>query len=688
MKKTPAFAGFPLTKPQAPLVRKILLKSQRGLFCAFAGGLLVFQSRAEESSSSLADLTIEQLMNESVTSVSRKETLLNESPTAISVITGDDIRRLGITSIPEALRLVPGLDVARVGASQWAISSRGFNLPYANKLLVMMDGRSVYTPSFGGVIWDAQDMMLEDLDQIEVIRGPGATLWGANAVNGVINITSKSAKDTQGFLGSTTFGTEDQPGAGLRYGGAVGADLHYRVYVKGFNRDGLVDSAGNETPDAWDSLRGGFRVDWEPNGEDLVTLQGDYYSLDTGGTLTVPVLAAPYSRTRVVDGSHEGGNLLARWTRTFSENSRLSLQAYYDHFRNDSGLAVERRDTADIQLEHRFPINTRNDIVWGLGYRFTTDDFVNSEILSFSPTNADLNLFSAFIQDEITVAPDRLRLILGSKFEHNDFTGFEVQPGLRLLWTPTDKQTVWAAASRAVSTPSRFDRGGRLNISAFEPPGGPVISTGYVGNPSFVSESLYAYELGYRIKPAENLSFDLTGFYNVYDDATGSVVGKPTFDADPAPHLEVPIYSYNAESGHTFGAEASIQWMPRDWWRLTANYSWLEARMKPAGLLTRGSPQQQVSLRSYVTLPWDLEFNSFASYVDQIDTLNNLGSTTAIPAYLRVDAGLIWHANDFLEVGLWGQNLLDKQHPEFSGTNSSVLTEIPRSAALKLTWRF
>lgn len=684
MKQTAAVAGFAKEKPPAVLARKILLKSCPGLACVFAGGVLASQARAE----SLADLTIEQLMNESVTSVSRKETLLNESPSAISVITGDDIRRLGITSIPEALRLVPGLDVARVSANQWAISSRGFNLQYANKLLVMMDGRSVYTPAFGGVIWDARDMMLEDLERIEVIRGPGATLWGANAVNGVINITSKNAKDTQGFLGSTTFGTEDQPAVGLRYGGAVGADLHYRVYAKGFNRDGMVDSAGNETPDAWESFRGGFRADWQASAEDLVTLQGDYYSLDTGGILTVPILEAPFSRTTVVDGSHRGGNLLGRWTRTFSESSRMSLQAYYDHYRNDSGLAPETRDTADIQFEHRFPINSWNDIVWGLGYRFTTDEFEHSEVISFTPASADLNLYSAFIQDEITMIPDRLRLILGSKFEHNDYTGFEIQPGLRLLWTPTDRQTVWAAASRAVSTPSRFDRGGKLNLSAFQPPASPVIMTSYVGNPQFVSESLYAFELGYRIKPADNLSFDLTGFYNVYDDAVGSVVGKPSFEADPTPHLEVPIYSANTESGETFGAEASIQWMPEDWWRLTANYSWLESRMGPVGLLSRGSPEQQVSLRSYVTLPWDLEFNSFASFVDQIDTLNQRGTTTAIPAYLRVDAGLIWQANESLEIGLWGYNLLDKQHPEFTSTNSNVLVEIPRSAALKLTWRF
>ena len=684
MKRTAVFAGLGTKQPLAGAPRRIPFKSCRGLPCVFLGGLLASQASAE----SLADLPIEQLMNESVTSASRKETLLNQAPTAISVITGDDIRRLGITSIPEALRLVPGLDVARVSANQWAISSRGFNLQYANKLLVMMDGRSVYTPSFGGVIWDAQDMMLEDLDRIEVIRGPGATLWGANAVNGVINITSKNAKDTQGFLGSTSFGTEDQPSVNLRYGGALGADLHYRVYAKGFNRDGLVDSAGNDTPGAWDSLRGGFRVDWQPNGEDLVTLQGDYYSIDTGGTVTVPVLAAPFSRTSETDGSSKGGNLLGRWTRTLSEDSQFSIQAYYDHFENDPGLTAETRDTGDIQFEHRFPLNTRNDIVWGLGYRFTTDEFENSETLSFSPASADLNLYSAFIQDEITLVPDRLRLILGSKFEHNDFTGFEVQPGLRLLWTPTDKQTVWAAASRAVSTPSRFDRGGRLATSAFQPPASPVVTTSFVGTPGFGSESLYAYELGYRIKPAENLSFDLTGFYNVYDDATGSVVGKPAFETDPSPHLEVPIYSYNSESGHTFGAEASVQWLPREWWRLTANYSWLEARMEPSGLLTRGSPEQQVSLRSYITLPWNLEFNSFASYVDQIDTLNNRGTTTAIPAYVRVDAGLIWRASESLEVGLWGQNLLDKQHPEFTSTNSSVLVQVPRSAAVKLTWRY
>lgn len=656
--------------------------------CTVACWLLVSLARAEEAPYSLADLTIEELMNESVTSVSKKETSLDLSPAAISVITGDDIRRLGITSIPEALRLVPGLDVARVGGNEWAISSRGFNLQFANKLLVMMDGRSVYTPSFGGVFWDAQDMVLEDLDSIEVIRGPGATLWGANAVNGVINITSKNAKDTQGMLASAAFGMEEQPGVSLRYGGAIGSDLHYRVYVKGFNRDGLVDPSGNSAPDDWSSLRGGFRADWEPSGEDLVTIQGDYYSMNTRGNITLPLFTPPFSQTLAEDKLSRGGNLLGRWTRTLSDESQLSLQAYFDHFRHDGGLAVETRDTADIQLEHRFPLGSWNDIVWGLGYRFTTDEFINSSALTFTPGSEELKLYTAFAQDEITVVRDRLRLILGSKFEHNDYTGWEIQPGARLLWTPTDRQTAWASASYAAGTPSRVYRSGQLVLGVDQAPGGPVIETAYVGNSNVISETLLAYELGYRVAPAPNLSLDLAAFYNVYDNLMGVLPGSPQSEGAPVPHLIVPLNFANSISGDTYGAEASVQWKPMDRWRLTANYSWLHMNVGLDGTASDGSPQQQVSLRSYLDLPGDLEFNAFASWVDGIKSLGQSGATTEIPAYLRVDAGFVWHPDPSLEIGIWGQNLLDDQHPEFASQGTTGITEIPRSLVGKITWRF
>jgi len=640
------------------------------------------------SSTSLADLTIEQLMNESVTSVSKKAISLDLSPAAISIVTPEDLRRLGLTTLPEALRLVPGLNVARVGADQWAVSSRGFNTQYANKLLVLMDGRSIYTPAFGGVFWNAQDTMLEDLERIEVIRGPGATLWGANAVNGVINLTSKHSKDTQGLLASTTFGTEDQPGVSLRYGGAVGPDLHYRAYVKYFNRAGLVDAGGNETPDAWDSIRGGFRADWEPSREDLVTLQGDYYSLHTGGNLTTPLLVAPFSATYPTDNQSHGGNVLGRWTHTFSEKSQLSLQAYFDGYHYHVGRGAEARETADIQLEDRFALGGWNDIVWGLGYRFTTDQFTAGPQVSFNPASTDLNLYTAFVQDEVTLVPGRLRLTLGSKFEHNDYTGWEIQPSARLLWTPVAAQTVWASASRAVGTPARVFRSGRVSVAAFQPPASPVVETALFGNANVVSESVDAYEIGYRIEPARNLSLDLVAFYNVYDHLSSATAGAARLEATPSPHVLVPIDFGSSEAGDTYGAEASIQWKPLDRWRLTANYSWLQADLHPSGNVAKGSPQQQVSLRSYLDLPGHLELNGFASYVDRVAFVNTAGTATAIPAYLRVDVGVVWHPRPNLEVGVWGQNLLDNQHPEAGNLNTSGITEIPRSVFGKITIRF
>jgi iron complex outermembrane receptor protein len=639
-------------------------------------------------SPALADLTIEELMNEPVTSVGKKETSLDRSPAAITVVTGDDVRRLGLTSIPEALRLVPGLDVARINASQWAISSRGFNQQYSNKLLVLMDGRSVYTPSFGGVFWDAQDLVLEDLDRIEVIRGPGATLWGANAVNGVINITSKNSKDTQGWLASTSFGTEDQPSVSLRYGGPMTDNLHYRAYLKYFNRDAFVNPRGEETPDSWDSIRGGFRTDWEPSGDDLFTLQGDYYTLRTGEYLTTPLLAPPFNQTTESDNTAKGGNVLGRWTRTFSDKSQVSLQAYFDTFRREAIGIVESRDTADVQLEHRFPLWQRNDVVWGMGYRFTSDEFKNSPAVIWEPSRADLNLYTAFIQDEITIVPDRLQLTLGSKFEHNDYTGWEIQPSARLLWTPTDRQTIWAAVSHAAGTPSRIYRGGRVDRSAFQDPFGPVVKTVIAGNSRVVSETLDAYELGYRVEPTANLSIDLTAFYNVYDNIIGVSPGEPLLADGAVPHLVVPLDFTNSVSGRTYGLEASVQWKPTDRWRLTANYSWLQMDLEPASSLEKSSPQQQVSLRSYLNLPWNLEFNSFASFVDRIESMNQSDKTVSIPSYLRVDAGIVWRPNELLEVGIWGQNLLDNQHPETSSQNNIEITEIPRSIVGKVTLRF
>ncbi|MBC8125665.1 MAG: TonB-dependent receptor plug domain-containing protein, partial [Gloeobacteraceae cyanobacterium ES-bin-144] len=476
---------------------------------------------------SLADLSMEQLMNESVTSVSKKQTKLSDAAAAISIVTADDIERLGITTIPEALRLVPGLDVAQMDASRWAISSRGFNFGYANKLLVLMDGRSLYSPAFGGVQWGLQDMMLEDLDRIEVIRGPGATLWGANAVNGVINITSKSSKDTQGMLVSTALGSDEQPLTSIRYGGEVNPQLHYRMYLKYFNRDDFSLQSGGSAGDGWDGMRGGFRTDWEASVRDLVTLQGDFYSMASGENVTLPQFTPPFSTDQKVNSDSYGGNLLGRWTRTLSETSHLSLQAYFDYFRTYNGLTRETRRTGDIEGEYRFAVGSRHDLIWGMGYRFTTDDFNSTPITTWDPASRDLHLFNTFLQDEITLIPDRLRFTLGSKLEHNDYTGWEIQPSARLLWTPHKQHSVWASVSHAVANPTRASREGTVvGIVFHRDPAGLPFQSALVGNDNLVSEELDAFELGYRVEVTPELSFDLATFYNKYDNLVGVIRGS------------------------------------------------------------------------------------------------------------------------------------------------------------------
>ncbi len=627
-------------------------------------------------SAALADLSLEELMNESVTSVSKKATRLDESPAAITVISNDDIRRLGITSIPEALRLVPGMDVARITANRWAVSARGFNTEFAGKLLVLIDGRSVYNPSFSGVFWDAQDLVLEDLDRIEVIRGPGAALWGANAVNGVVNIITKGAKETQGMLFSSVVGTEEQPSTSLRYGGQLGPHLFYRAYLKYFNRAGFVDSEGRDAHDAWNSARGGFRLDWEPFKTDSVTLQGDYYRSEIGGRFVVAELTPPFSKVLDRTSSNMGANVLGRWTHRFSESSQLTIQSFYDHSTHQT-VASEINDVADLDIQHRFALGSRNDIVWGLGYRHSVNEIPRSSILLVTPRRRAFNLYTAFLQDQITLVSKRLSLILGSKFEHNDYTGFEIQPNGRLLWTPDDKQTFWAGVSRAVRTPSRVETTRRYSLAAFQPsPFAPPVEVVSFGNPGQTSEIVLSYELGYRVRPVRQLSLDLAAFYNVYDrliDPNG-IPGELRFEGD---RFVQPINGGNTQSGESYGVELSVQWKVTERWRLISDYSWLKLQLRPEEIEEKGSPQQQFRLRSYL--------DRSVAYVDRI-VENTTGQ--AIPAYVRADIGLVWRPRENLEVGIWGQNLLDNRHPEFGDIFASSPVEVPRSVLGRITWRF
>jgi iron complex outermembrane recepter protein len=629
-----------------------------------------------------AELSIEELMNESVSSVSKREMKLNESPAAIAVVTQEDIRRLGSATIAEALRWVPGMNVARSSSGQWAISARGFNSQFSNKLLVLMDGRTIYNPAFGGVFWDLQETAMEDIERIEVIRGPGATLWGANAVNGVINIITKNAKDTQGGLVSGLTGTEERAGGTIRYGGQIGANAHYRAYLKYFNRDHFMDSEGRSTPDDWDGLRGGFRLDWKPTVKDALTLQGDYYRSHNGETRTDVRLDSPTIRSVDERYRNTGGNVLGRWTHTFSDASELSIQGFYDHFRHGLAGVYETRDTWDLEMQHRFALGSRHQIIWGAGYRQTSDQFSASRQITFDPASREDELFTAFIQDEVALIPEKLSLIVGSKFEHNDYTGFEVQPGARLRWTPTKHHTVWGSVSRAVRTPARTDSDIQFlgNVTP-GPMSLPIFQT-FQGNSRLRSEEVIAYEAGYRVEATRQLAIDLALFYNEYDGIVSFVPGTPVLKGGwAAPYLDLPLTATNAVSGQTYGAELAVQWRVNDRWRVAADYSWLQMHLSPDTGTEGDSPQQQVRVRSYLQLPWNLEFNAACAYVDELPAQN-------VPAFVRLDLGLAWHPSPSLEVGIWGQNLLDEGHVEFTNFTTTRRTEIPRSVQLKVTWRF
>lgn len=622
-------------------------------------------------------MSLEQLMNLDVTSVSKEPEPYGRAPAAIEIITQDEIRRSGASSIPEALRLANNLNVAQKNSHDWGISARGFNTDLANKLLVLMDGRTLYTPLYSGVFWDVQDYLLEDIDRIEVISGPGGTLWGANAVNGVINITTKSAKDTQGLFAEAGGGTWLQDFVGLRYGGAVSSNVFFRVYGKYFDRDDEVFPNGDDASDSWRMGRGGFRIDMEASPQNLFTLQGDIYS----GDENVP----SGGNTRV-----SGGNVLGRWSHTFSGESDMSLQLYYDRthlnkpvtanaFGAPAGQLADDLDTYDLDFQHRFGLGARNHIVWGLGYRFTHDVVDAAPGLTFLPLNLDHHLFSGFVQDEITIL-DNLFFTLGTKLEHNDYTGLEVEPSARLKWNVTEKQMLWGAVSRAVRTPSRIDRD-LVQRTALPAPFQNLLE----GGSDFRSETVIAYELGYRAQLHTKVSVSLSTFYNEYDQIRSTSI---------TPTNILPFFFENNVEGETYGGEFAVNYQVLDWWRLRVGYNLLleDIRVKSGrfdlnnALNETSDPKHQFSLRSSMDLPHQVELDGGLRWIDTLH--NNSGASVGtVPSYFELDVRLGWHPTDRLELSIVGQNLLHDQHPEYGFPDSSRV-EIARSVYGKVTWRW
>jgi len=621
---------------------------------------LAARAQGQVAAASPGDQTLKRLSIEDLSGIDVTSTLKHAEPVfasaaAIEVITGDDIRRAGITMLPEALRLVTGVQVARFDGHTWATSARGFNISTANKLVVMIDGRSVYTPLFSGVFWDVQDLVLEDVDRIEVIRGPGATLWGANAVNGVINIVTKHASQTEGTLVQIGGGT-DLGQTAVRYGRAIGRDGGVRVYGKYRYRGSQVFETGESARDPLRSGQAGFRFDHGASGRTLMTLQGDIYKGAIG------ISDRP-------DSDVAGGNLLARVAHTYASGSQLQLQAYYDGtYRRVPRQFAEHRDTMDLDLQYQTRIAARHDLVTGIGYQLTHGHAAPSQVLFFVPETRTSPLWNLFAQDEITIAPNRLAVIVGSKFEHNDYTGFEFQPTVRGRWTPGGRDTLWGAVSRAVRMPTRFDSD--LRFTGVTP---IVVLRGDAG---FQSETVRSREIGYR-RFGSAASIDLAAFYNTYDDLRTQ---------EPTPPAGIPIVLSNLMKARTSGIEVSAEVEPAVAVRLHAGYTYLseDFRLQPGsrdisnGTAEYNDPVHQGWLRSNINLARDFEADAIFRYVDALPH-------PIVPGYAELTLRFGWRRGT-TELSVIGDNLLHDHHPEFGNLTPRV--EYPRSVFGQATWRF
>ncbi|MEY2486901.1 MAG: iron complex outerrane recepter protein [Verrucomicrobiota bacterium] len=618
--------------------------------------LPVRAEKPNRSPSELKKLPLEALVDVEITSASRRPEKLFETASAADVVTSEDIERAGVTNIPDALRLATEMEVAQLDGHSWAISTRGFDISTANKMQVLMDGRTLYTPLFSGVFWDVQQTFLPDLEQIEIIRGPGATLWGANAVNGVINIRTKSADETQGLLLYAGGGYELDGFGGIRYGGQVGQDTFYRVYVMHQSQDGLPIE-GDDMEDNRRITQGGFRIDSKLNPEDTLTFQGDFYS-------------GNFEQLNAGDINVDGENALGRWTRQLDKDSSLMVQAYYDRtYRLIAGVFEEERNTFDLEMQHQFRYGDHY-IVYGGDYRFSHDNIGNlGPTLAFLPATDTQHLLSGYIQDEWHLVPDKFYLTAGSKFEYNSFSGFEIQPTGRFTWLITPTQTLWGAISRAVRTPTRVDQ----NLVAPNPAfGTPFL----VANPDFQSETLVAYELGYRIKATSTLSFDIAGYYNDYDNLRS---------IEPLPDGTITIQ--NKLVGQSYGGSLAVKWGVTNWWRLDGSVSLLHVDIDKTnggqdisnGNGEANDPSASFIIHSAMDLPWNLRFDSFLRYVDDLPH-------PATPAYLTADLRLAWAPRKNLEFAIVGRNLFDQTHPEFRTT--PLAREVERSVFATVKWSY
>lgn len=654
---------------------------------------IVFSSNglaAETTPPDIVEFSINDLMQMEVSSASRKSQNLSKTAAAAFIISQEDIRRSGATSIPEALRLAPGLEVAQINSNNWAVTSRGFNGKYANKLLVLMDGRTIYTPLFSGVFWNLQDTMMEDIERIEVIRGPGAVMWGANAVNGVINIITKKTKDTQGNLFVAGAGNQEQGFAAFRHGGHIDDDGSYRVYAKTFERAAYLNANGQRMHDDWRSVQAGFRIDNRISSDHRFTVQGDVYRKNVGNTVNPVTVTPPFNTSYNVDDHADGANILARWEGNLDDGSEFKLQAYYDRVSFNALTLSDTQDMLDIDFQHRLHPSASHDLMWGANYRFIHSAAVNSSAIAFSPSSIGYHAGSAFVQDDITLIDDTLRLTLGTKIEESRFGNTQVQPNARILWTPNDEHSFWASVSRASRTPSRGEAQSNLALGVVSYPTGlpapfdqvPVQLRAFP-NANLKAEKVFAAEIGYRAQWNKYFSTDITAFSNHYTDL---ILLRPgTFD--PLTFTQSLVWYNHTQEVTTRGIEISADWSVFDWLRLTGNYSHLKMEIPSSPDIAKHSPRHRGTLRC------QLDFNEYT----KLDlTMRHVGrlsfSGRDAPAYTTFDARLAYEPYSGVELSFVAQNIFAPKHLEYQEVSanpySDISTQVPRSIYGKISWNF
>ena len=652
----------------------------------------------QKKSVNLANLSLEELMNieTKVSLASRQSESLAQAPAAIFVITAEDIRRGGFSSIAEALRTVPGLYVAIINRHWWTVSARGFSDYVNNKMLVLIDGRSVYTPEFGGVYWDTQDFPLEDIAQIEIIRGPGGTLWGANAVNGVINIITKSPAETQGVSATTSAGWNEGYTASVRYGGRRHESLTYRVYGKASYWEPGFLATGGRAQDFMNLSSGGVRADWTISDKDKLTVEGQGYyggfrNQAHGYRTPTSGLVSIFDSATV-----EGGHFLSRFSHIFSERASMDILGFCDWTDRDS-FATEARTTCDVELQHNWKLRPRHSLILGANEWTSGARVYQSFSFKTNPVEERTNIAGVFGQYEFMVMPDRVRVIAGSKLEHNTYTGVEIQPQIRGVWTPSPVHTVWAAVSRAVRTPSRHEIGVEYELTQLPGPV-PTFLTA-VGNPKLKSEALRAYEIGYRVNPSERVSLDATIFYNHYDNLTNvnlsnpmSVAGRPIVHQNPT-YVQIPVPWQNIGAGQTHGAELYVKVAPIKRWQLATGVTELRGNSvnlnDTLNLPVANTPKHQFNIQSRLNLSRRLSFDSGLYHYGGIAGYQFAGNAAQdVPVHNRLDVGISFHQMKGFSFSVWGRDVTADQHWEtrpFLFTTTS--SETGRMVVFKLTWQ-